>query len=75
MPIYGKGDKVTFTGEFVAELLGVVGIVLKRRISDEGHYVYDIKIQTRLPIDIPGVKLSASGVLSNVPGGWLELFR
>jgi hypothetical protein len=75
MPSYGRGDRVTFTGEVVAELLGVGGIVLRRRIGSEGHYVYDIQIKTHLPVNIPGLNLSASGVLRNVPGSWFELFR
>ena len=87
MPSYGKGDKITFTGEVRAELLGLFGIVLRRRIGREGHYFYDIKITSRIPADIiggiklasgvviPGIEISASGVLRNVPASWFELLR
>lgn len=87
MPTYGKGDKITFTGEVRVEFLGLLGIVLRRRIGREGHYVYDIKITSRLPADIiggiklpsgvviPGIDISATGVLKNVPASWFELLR
>jgi len=86
MPTYGRGDKVTFTGEVTAELFGLVGIVLRRRIGREGHYVHDIKITSHLPSNIagiklpsgvliPGINISATGVLRNVPASWFELLR
>jgi len=75
MPVYGRGDRITFTGEVFAELLGVCGIIIRRRISREGHYVYDIKVSTHLPVNIPGLTLGASGVIRNVSSTWFELFR
>jgi hypothetical protein len=86
MPYYGKGDKITFTGEVSAELFGVVGIVLRRRIGHEGHYVYDIKIASHIPpviggislpggALIPGINIKAGAVLKNVPASWFELWR
>jgi hypothetical protein len=74
MPYYAKGDRVTFTGNVSAELFGMVGVVLRRRIS-EGHYVYDIRINAHPPINIPGFDLSAEGVIRNIPSDWVELFR
>ena len=75
MPIYARGDHITFTGEAIGELFGIVGIVVRRRINNEGHYVYDIQLSAHPPINVPGLNLSARGLISNIPAGWFELLR
>ncbi len=74
MPTYARGDRIIFTGELSAELYGIAGIVLRRRISN-GHYVYDIQISAHLPSNIPFLNLSAKGVASGVASAWFELLR
>ncbi len=57
MAVFRKDDEVTFTGEVIAELFGLIGVVLKVRRRG-GHYVYDIKVSVRVPtIDVLGIKL------------------
>jgi len=75
MPSYARGDRITFTGEVIAELFGIVGVVVRRRISSEGHYVYDIQLSAHPPLNVPGLNLSARGVISNIPASWFELLR
>jgi hypothetical protein len=74
MPYYAKGDKVTFTGSLGAELFGIVGVVLNRRIRDR-HYVYDVRINVHPPINIPGLDIGAQGIIRNIPSDWIEIFR
>ena len=75
MPTFRKGDRVTFTGEVIADLFGVIGVILKVRKGD-GHYVYNIKVSVKLPvIDVLGVKLIGGSILKGVPSSWIELVR
>ena len=76
MPYYAKGDRVRFTGGVIAELIGIGGIVAKRRIVD-GHYVYDVKlsIEPKLAgLGISGLKITLHGTFYiDVPSDWIEL--
>jgi hypothetical protein len=75
MPSYRKGERVRFSGEVSAELFGLIGVVLRRRNS-QGHYVYDVQINGKIPaINLMGVKLEAKGILTGVPSDWIELIR
>ena len=75
MSAFRKGDRVTFTGEVIADLFGVIGVVLKVRRSD-GHYVYDIKVSVKIPMmDVIGIKLVGGSILQGVPSSWIELMR
>ena len=73
MPVFGMGNRITFTGEAQAELFGVGGVIVRaRRIR--GHYVYDIKLSVH-PMNTPGLNLTVGDILVGVPRKWIELCR
>ena len=75
MPTFKKGDRITFTGEVIADLLGIMGVIIRVR-RQGGHYVYDIKVSVKLPIiDIMGISIVGKNILRGVPSSWIELSR
>jgi hypothetical protein len=74
MARFAKGDKITFSFEARAEIIGLGGIVLKVHINQEGHYVYDIKITSQIPQSLfPLLNISSSYTIQNIPASWIEL--
>jgi len=75
MASFRRGDRVVFTGEVVADLFGIMGVILRVRRSG-GHYVYDVKVSVKLPlIDVFGVSVVGHNILKGVSSSWIELAR
>ena len=67
-----RGDKVFFTIEGPGELAGLKGIICKVRFVGS-HYLYDVKVNIKLPIINSGSLKISGQLLRCIPSYWIEL--